>query len=65
MEIELNKRDRAKKLFAKSQKAPLTDQEAERRAIAEKTARLRALRLARDEAEAAAGTAPARNKRRR
>lgn len=55
-----SKRDRANKLFDKPQKAagtPADEQEAARRAIAEKTARLRALRLARDAAQAAEAAA--------
>ena len=52
-----SKKDRAKKLFHKpggGKRAEVSQLEAERRVNAEKTARLRALRLARDEAEAKA-----------
>jgi hypothetical protein len=60
-----SKRDRARKLFSAPQKSgqsPLNEQEAERRAIAEKTARLKALRLARDAAEATGGKSKVRAK---
>jgi len=53
-----SKRDRANQAFgkpAKAGKAPRNEQEVERRAVAAKIARLRALRLARDEAEATSG----------